>query len=636
MDTLKKYEVLFTRKKSMLICKGKFLPFAVSVTITLFSQFATAQNLPIGMQGVFQQGMESSSQALQIPNSSQALPFNNFRNIPSGQVQQNYVSPKPKSNGDAGQSEFQQYVAATTGQELSRFGSDLVKDGDQTFSPPATAAIPGDYLIGPGDEIFLRTWGSLDADLRLTVDRAGQVAIPKIGTVVLTGVSHANLNKVLQASISKTYSGVNVSASMGQLRGIRVYVTGYAQSPGAYTVNNLSSLINVVMAAGGPSSAGSFRNIQLRRAGKVISTFDLYDLLLKGDKSQDRPVVAEDVIHVGPAGAQVAISGSVNKPSIFEVKKSESLQDLMTYAGGFVSGAQMDSIKFMGLANRQQGFQALDAKNSATKALDDGDIYLVLSDVALQQPIDKQLRMVKVDGQVNKPGIYALKPGNTLQDAIKIAGGLAPSAYLFGARLERVSIKAAQVKNIERFKREAKRDLSADSLRKQTNTEDVTLSAASQQRGAALIAVLDEIKADGRLALNINPKSKELPPVLVESGDVLTIPAVPNSVAIMGSIAGGQITLAYDPSQTISEYIDMAGGFSRGADTSKAYVMRANGQFVNVNKGWLISSVDVMPGDAIFIPENLQKTTFTKELKDWTSIIYQLGLGAAAIKVLQE
>jgi hypothetical protein len=214
----------------MLICKGKILPFAVGVSITLSSQFATAQNLPIGMQGVFQQGMESSTQALPVPN---------VRNTPSGQVQQNYVSPKPKSTAASAPGEFQQYVEATTGEALIRFGSDLARDGDQTFSPPATAAIPGDYLIGPGDEIFLRTWGSLDADLRLTVDRAGQVAIPKIGTVTLTGVSYANLNKVLQASISKTYSGVNVSASMGQLRGIRVYVTGYAQSPGAYTVNNL-------------------------------------------------------------------------------------------------------------------------------------------------------------------------------------------------------------------------------------------------------------------------------------------------------------------------------------------------------------------------------------------------------------
>ncbi len=610
--------MLFLSKKMV---RSILLAICCAVSITS----ASAQNVPGGLQALFQQAVDAT----------ESLPVTTIKNNPSGQVPQNYVSPKPTATPASAPGEFQQYVEMTVGEQLKRFGADLAKDADQTFSPPATAAIPGDYLIGPGDEVFVRTWGSLDADLRLTVDRAGQVAIPKVGTVTLTGVSHANLNKVLQAAIGKTYSGVNVSASMGQLRGIRVYVTGYAQSPGAYTVNNLSSLINVVMAAGGPSSAGSFRNIQLKRAGKVLSTFDLYDLLLKGDKSQDRPVTAEDVIHVGPAGAQVAISGSVNKPSIFEVKKGESLQDLMTYAGGFVSGAQTDTIKYMGLRTRQQGFQAIDAKSSAGKALDGGDIYLALSEVALQQPVDKQLRMVKVDGQVNKPGIYALKPSNTLQDAIKAAGGLSPSAYLFGARLGRVSVKAAQVKNLERFKREAKRDLSADSLRKQTNTEDVAIAASAQQRGAALIAVLDEIKADGRLALSIHPNSKELPPVLVESGDVLTIPTVPNSVAVLGSISGGQLMLAYDPDQSVSDYIGMAGGYGRGADTRSTYVMRANGQFIVASKGWLSSSVNVMPGDAIFVPEDLQKTTFTKELKDWTSIIYQLGLGAAAIKVLQ-
>lgn len=599
----------------------------------LFMGQALAQNVPGGLQALFNQGAEGVTQS---------LPVATIKNNPSGQVPQNYVSPKPSnkrmdSKGDKElPTEFQQYVENIVGEQLKPFAFDLARDGDQTFSPPATAAIPGDYLIGPGDEVFVRTWGSLDADLRLTVDRAGQVAIPKVGTVTLTGVSHANLNKVLQAAIGKTYSGVNVSASMGQLRGIRVYVTGYAQSPGAYTVNNLSSLVNVVMAAGGPSSAGSFRNIQLKRAGKVVSTFDLYDLLLKGDKSQDRPVTSEDVIHVGPAGAQVAIAGSVNKPSIFEVKKGESLQDLLGYAGGFVSGAQTDTIKYMGMATRQQGFKPLDTNNKSSKALEDGDIYLVVSEVALQQPIDKQFRMVKVDGQVSKPGIYALKPTDTLQDAIKAAGGLTPSAYLYGTRLERVSVKAAQAKNLERFKREAKRDLSADSLRKQTTVEDVQLAASAQQRGAALIAVLEEIKADGRLALNLKPKSKELPPVLVESGDVLTVPAVPNSVAIMGSIAGGQLTLAYDPDQSLSEYIEMAGGYSRGADTRKVYVMRANGQFTNANKGWFSSSVNLMPGDAIFVPEDFQKTSFTKELKDWTSIIYQLGLGAAAIHVLSD
>jgi len=605
--------------------KLKFV-LALGVSMTLFSQFATAQNLPIGMQGVLQQGMESSSQALPVPN---------FRNTPSGQVQQNYVSPKPKSNAASGQSEFQQYVEATTGVALARFGSDIVKDGDQTFSPPATAAIPGDYLIGPGDEIFLRAWGSVDVDLLLTVDRAGQVAIPKIGTVTLTGVSHANLNKVLQAAISKTYSGVNIAASMGQLRGIRVYVTGYAQSPGAYTVNNLSSLINVVMAAGGPSSAGSFRNIQLKRAGKVISTFDLYDLLLRGDKSQDRPVTSEDVIHVGPSGPQVAIVGSINKSAVFEIKNNESLQELLTFAGGFVSGANSGSLNYLSLANRQEGFKNLASTDFLSRKLVDGDVYWATSDVALRQPVDKQVRMIRVDGQVNKPGLYSLKPGQTLQDALAAAGGLTPSAYLYGARLERVSVRAEQNRNINNLKQIVRKDV-ANLNAKNASTGDMELIQGSIVKGNALLSMLDEFKADGRLALSLKPMARNVPPIAVEPGDVFYIPTQPNIVSVTGSVAANQVSLAYETDQDVTDYVELAGGYSRGADKSNIYVVRASGEYVRAGSWFGFGSVDVYPGDAIFVPEDLQKVSWTKELKDWTSIIYQLGLGAAAIKVLQD
>jgi protein involved in polysaccharide export with SLBB domain len=123
----------------------------------------------------------------------------------------------------------------------------------------------------------------------------------------------------------------------------------------------------------------------------------------------------------------------------------------------------------------------------------------------------------------------------------------------------------------------------------------------------------------------------------LESGDVLNIPFKPSSISVMGSIPAGQVALTYDEDQSVYDYIKMAGGFSRGADTGKVYVKRANGEYV-ATTGWFskVSSLGVMPGDAIFIPEDLNKTTFTKELKDWTQIIYQLGLGAAAIKVLQD
>ncbi len=600
-----------------------------------FKQLVTGVTLWSFMTASFAQATFLSQLQGAGPDQAQGLASIRATN-PTGGVAQNYVSPKPAAAPAGVAGEFAQYVEGLTGDGLKRFGSELVKDGDQTFSPPATAAIPGDYQIGPGDEMYVRTWGSIDADLRLVVDRNGQVNIPKVGTVSVSGVPYSELNRVLQQAIGKTYSGVNVSATMGQLRGIRVYVTGYAQNPGAYTVNNLSSLIIVVMASGGPANAGSFRNIQLKRGGKLISSLDLYDLLLKGDKSGDRPVVSEDVIYVGPAGAQVAVTGAVNKAAIYEVKANESLADVMAYAGGFVSGAKVDTINYLSLAGRRDGFKELPQTAFASKKIEDGDVYMALSDVAVRQPIDKQARVIRIDGQVNKPGVYVLKPGSTLNDAINVAGGLTAGAYLFGVRLERVSTKAEQTKTLDRFKREARRNFSNDAIRKQTTAEDAAIMQASQQRAAIVLSALEEIKPDGRLALSLKPSDTRLPDFVVESGDVLTIPSVPSTVGVMGSIAGGQVSLAYRTKRTVSDYIESAGGYSQGADKSNVYVMRASGEFI-ANKGWFSNagSLDVMPGDSIFVPEDLQKTTFTKELKDWTQILYQLGLGAAAIKVLK-
>ena len=539
------------------------------------------------------------------------------------------LPPKP--------TEFETYVSNMTGEQLTRFGGDLIKDGEQSYSPSSTAAVPSDYVIAAGDELFVTVWGSVDATLRLTVDRQGQIIIPKVGAVQVAGIAYGNLSKVIQQAIGKTYSGASVAASIGQMRGIRVYVTGFAQNPGAYTVNNLSSLVNVVMAAGGPSAAGSFRDIQLRRGGKIISQFDLYDLLLKGDKSADRPVTAEDVIHVGPAGAQVAVVGAVNKPSIFEVKPNESLNDLFIYAGGFLSGAQKEAINYMGLSTRRDGFKTITADAYAAKKLEDGDIFMATSGVAMRQPVDKQQRIIKVDGQVNKPGMYVLKPGSTLQDAIAAAGGLSSGAYLYGTRLERVAIRTIQEENLKRFIREFRRDVQGSAAVKVTSAEDASLSKAREEQGKTLLRSLEELKPDGRMALSLKPNETRLPPVLVESGDVLTVPPVPYSVTVLGSINGGQVGMAYRSGNSAKDYIKLAGGFSRGADKDNVYVMRASGEFVSTS-GWFAGtgSVEVMPGDAIFVPEDLQKTSFTKELKDWTSIIYQLGLGAAAIKVLQE
>jgi protein involved in polysaccharide export with SLBB domain len=273
-----------------------------------------------------------------------------------------------------------------------------------------------------------------------------------------------------------------------------------------------------------------------------------------------------------------------------------------------------------------------------TQTVRDGDVFFVTNAFGIAQPTVKQNRIVTVGGEVNRPGQFVIKPNQTLEDVIMLAGGFTENAYLYGTRLERLSVRQEQIRDIERFKSEAKKLIANDSLRKQTTSEDIQLATGSRARLDAVLNVLEEFKPDGRLALGMRFDSIELPPILMETGDRVIIPPVPNNITVMGSIPSGILSLVYTPTSNLGEYVQRAGGYNRGADRSRSYVMRASGQFTSANRGWFSSadSIEIYPGDAIFVPEDLQKTTLSKELRDWAQIFFQIGLGAAAIKVLTQ
>ncbi len=168
------------------------------------------------------------------------------------------------------------------------------------------------------------------------------------------------------ARSTRQYRGFDLQVSVGRLHGITVYVTGFAATPGSYTVGSLSTLVNAVLAAGGPSSGGSFRSIQLRRDGKLVSDFDLYDLLLKGDKTGDAALQNGDVLYVAPAGEQVAVIGSVNREAIFEIAPNETLNDAVLYAGGVNTVADDTRLMVLdSLGKSDAGWQQVTASRSA-------------------------------------------------------------------------------------------------------------------------------------------------------------------------------------------------------------------------------------------------------------------------------
>ena len=320
--------------------------------------------------------------------------------------------PPPKPN------EFQRFVEGATGRLLPIFGSTFFADAADTFLSLDNVPVSADYTLGPGDEILLRAWGAIDVDYRTTVDRNGMLNLPKVGSFNVAGVKAADLERNLRAQIGRLYTNFDLSVSLGQLRGLRVFVVGPAQRPGVITLSSQSTLLSAVVAAGGPAPSGSMRKILLRRDGRIVSELDVYEFLVQGDKSKDVQLAAGDVVVFQPAGPRVALTGSIDTPAIYELKSAqERLSEVLRYAGGapvlanpnLVQLERIDSAQ--PLAARFVETFRLDA-TGLQKTLRDGDVLSLLA-------ISPQFaNAVTLRGHVAQPLRYPFTEGMRIRDLI--------------------------------------------------------------------------------------------------------------------------------------------------------------------------------------------------------------------------
>ena len=230
--------------------------------------------------------------------------------------------------------EFQTFVEGAVGQKLAIYGASLFDQVPSTYAPVDRIPVAPDYTIGPGDELDVRIWGQITAEQRLLVDRTGDIFIPQVGRIGVAGLHFSELPGALKISIGRVFRNFDISVNMSQLRSIQVFVMGHARRPGTYTVSSLSTLVNALFVSGGPAAQGSMRNIQLKRNGQLVTRFDMYDLLLHGDKTKDAALKPGDVIFIPPAGPQVALSGSIENPAIYEIEQPCSLGEILDDAGG--------------------------------------------------------------------------------------------------------------------------------------------------------------------------------------------------------------------------------------------------------------------------------------------------------------
>jgi protein involved in polysaccharide export with SLBB domain len=329
--------------------------------------------------------------------------------------------------------EFQRFVAETTGKTLPLFGLSFFDNvqfsqratanpvpgmaGGLGFAALDNAPVSGDYLLGVGDQLVIRGWGSIDLDVRTAIDRNGVVNIPRVGAVPLAGVKAAQAESVLRQAIAKYYKDFQVSVTLAGLRGITVYVVGQARRPGSYTLSGVSTLASGLLATGGPGPHGSMRRVQLKRAGQLVQEFDFYAFLAKGDSSGDVKLTDGDVIVIPAALGHVALLGTVNNPAVYEIKRhDETLGDILEVAAGLPVVADPTRVMLERIQPEKsqprtvQDF-ALDATGLKTN-IKNGDM------ITIQAVLPELANAVTLRGNVSRPMRMAWRSGLRLRDLI--------------------------------------------------------------------------------------------------------------------------------------------------------------------------------------------------------------------------
>ena len=723
--------------------------------------------------------------------------------------------------------EFQSFVQESTGYLLPLYGHNLFGNMPSTFAPVDHIPVTQDYIIGPGDEIDIKTWGQVDGDVHAIVNRLGAIYIPKVGAIQVAGIKYQDLQATIKTAIGQVFRNFDLEVNLGQLRSLQIYVVGQAVRPGSYTVSSLSTLVNALFASGGPSAIGSMRHIQLKRQGQIVTEFDVYDFLLKGDKSKDVPLQSGDVIFIPPVGQVVAIMGSVNNSAIYELKDNTDLAELIQMAGGLTATAAGQKVEVDRIESHQdrsvedfnldqaglerqvkdgdlvkvfsispkfenavtlrgnvasaflypaindtqnnngtlagnaatagpygttagntataarysrnggskddvlaysanitpsyrypwhQGMRVTDLipnkdilitnnywlkqngtdlvgtkgtnafndiKNPSSEinwdyavierlnrtdlttdfipfnlgkavldhdpaqdlALEPGDIVTVFSKADLAVPISKQVRLVRIEGEVKNAGIYEAKPGETLRQLVTRIGGLTNNAYLFGAEFTRVSTQILQQQRLDESINRREQDVqkaaatASQSSKDQTGIDAAKVQAKSQQ---AALEKLRLLKPTGRIILEIPPGEDsvlDIPDIALENGDRLYIPAVASTVGVFGEVYNENNAYFYKQSKRLTDYLAQAGGPTRDADDSRIFVLRADGSVVSrqSDRGLFSGSfkgMHMMPGDAIVVPEQMDKTPVIKSIIDWTTILLNMGVGLASLKIV--
>lgn len=354
---------------------------------------------------------------------------------PSDNMQPATVKNGERSGSEMdSKSEVDSESGKKTRKTLRNFGYELFENNASAFQPNIDIPVPADYVVGPGDTFVIQLYGNRNASYNLEVSREGIVQFPEIGPISLAGLKFSEAQGVIERTVSEQMIGVKSAVTMGTLRTIRVFVLGDAVQPGSYIVGSLSTMTNALFASGGVNEIGSLRNIQLKRQGKVVTTLDLYDLLLSGDTRNDARLLPGDVIFIPPIGATIGVDGEVRRPAIYEIKQEKTMGDAIRLAGGMMPTAYPQASRVERINERGDRTVVdvnLSTSSGKSLAVKSGDVVRIYS------VLDTQENIITVEGHVKRPGITAWRPGIRVSQVLGGMRELLPNPDLNAALILR-------------------------------------------------------------------------------------------------------------------------------------------------------------------------------------------------------
>lgn len=509
--------------------------------------------------------------------------------------------------------------------KLKRFGPDFFNSTQSTFMPINEPNFSGNYIVDRGDTLKIQLVGQRNEPISAVIQQDGSINIPEVAAIYVAGLSLKEAGVVIQQSLSEAFIGIKSYTTLTNMRNINLLVIGNTESPGVYTFNGGSNVLSVLNASGGVSEKGSFRSVLVKRDNKVLEDIDLYDVLINGNLKFAHGLRSGDAVIIQSKGPEASISGGVNNPGIYEIKKTgESAFEMIEYAGGLIPGVN-ENIIVERKANGSKKIIEVDLEELKNFSIANGDDIKVPSYSSASNPI----HTVELSGEVLLPGKYTISDGETLTSVIERASGYTQNAYAFGGVLTRDTAKEIEREINERIYQDMIKFIATSA-----NAKEIVSGG-----GNTLPLILSEFKnvqPVGRVTAEFDltklKTNKDLDTKL-QDGDHIHIPAFSQEIYVLGEVLTPGARL-YDPNASAKDYINKSGGLGIYGDKKRIVIIAPNGDsylWEDSLFGFQESKFNIIPGTVIYIPREIGKMNGLNYASAIAPIFSSLALSLASL-----